>query len=269
MNKSTILQNGHSTTSEDYQNLSQEVGAMSKSFPTGSEVNLHAHKRNQLLYAIKGTMCLYTENGAWIVPPDIAIYIPSQTKHSIKMRGDVEMRTLYIRSPIIQSRDRSICVIMVSDLLRELIKSLMNENKYYKPNSRGDFIAKLIRDEISLAKEVKFHINLPQDPRLRLVCFALLENPADNRTIGQWSETAGASQSTLARLFLKELGISFIRWRQRVRFINALESLSSGKPISHIARENGYNSPSAFSASFKQVMGMLPSKIIKNSHKNI
>ena len=50
-----------STDPEDYQNLPQAVGAMSKVFADGYVIPLHQHQRDQLLYGISGIMRLRTE----------------------------------------------------------------------------------------------------------------------------------------------------------------------------------------------------------------
>ena len=53
----------------------------------------------------------------------------------------------------------------------------------------------------------------------------ILENPANNRTIAEWAKSAGASPRTLARIFSKETGLSFGRWRQQLRLHAALAHL--------------------------------------------
>ena len=71
------------------------------------------------------------------------------------------------------------------------------------------------------------------------------------------------SHLLLARLFEKEVGLSFIAWRQRVRFHNALEAITAGKSISTVALRSGYRSPSAFAAAFRGVMGQAPSSFAR------
>ena len=88
-----------------------------------------------------------------------------------------------------------------------------------------------------------------------------LADPASRLTLDGWVDTAGASVRTLARLFEEELGLSFIAWRQRERFHNALESIITGEPIASVAERNGYRSPSAFSSAFRNVMGHAPSSL--------
>ncbi len=250
-----------STDPQDYQDLPQAIGVMSKNFTDGFEIPLHEHERDQLLYAADGIMRLRTEREAWIVPRDSAVYIPGGTNHSVSMHGAVEMRTLYIDIVAAGVRSRALCVVAVSNLLRELILALSEEPVVYDPDSRAGLIAKMIETEIGRARELSLNVPLPKDARLQRLCAELLADPSDRRTLDAWAEVAGASSRTLARLFERDLGMSFNRWRQRIRFHNALEALSRGEPIAGVAQQHGYRSASAFSAAFGKVMGLPPSKV--------
>lgn len=245
----------------DYQNLPQSVGAMSKSFSDGEEIALHHHARDQLLYASRGIMRLRTEREAWIVPQDNAVYIPAGVSHSVSMHGAVDMRTLYIDNNSIAKRPRVLRVVAITNLFRELILALNEEPVDYPAHSRGALIAQMIELEIEHAPAVSLSVPLPKDERLQRLCAALLANPADDRTLDGWSDMAGASTRTLSRLCKRDLGMSFNHWRQRIRFHNALDALSRGTPISHVAYDHGYKSASAFSAAFRKQMGVPPSKM--------
>lgn len=255
------VQEERSTDPLAFQNLPQAIGAMSKSFADGHVIAAHDHDRDQLLYATSGIMRLQTEREAWIVPPDRAAYIPAGTRHSVSMRGKVEMRTLYIDAAGSRTRPDSLCVVAVSNLLRELVMALAEEPVVYAPGSRGGLIAQLIELELLQARKLSLQVPLPKDPRLQRLCARLLANPSDRRTLEAWSEVAGASPRTLARLFESDLGMSFRLWRQRIRFQSAMEALSRGEAVSRVAQSHGYRSVSAFSAAFGKVMGMPPSNI--------
>ena len=254
-------QRERSTDPQDYQHLPQAIGAMSKSFVDGFAIPLHSHERDQLLYAVSGIMRLRTEGEAWVVPPEGAVYIPAGTQHAVEMHGEVDMRTLYIDTVAGPEPPRALCAVAVTGLMRELILALSEEPVDYAPDSRGALIARMIEQEIGRAQELSLHVPLPRDARLQRLCAELLAAPSDRRTLEGWSEVAGASSRTLARLFERELGMSFNRWRQRVRFHSALEALSQGEPIARVAARHGYRSASAFSAAFGKVMGMQPSKV--------
>jgi AraC-like DNA-binding protein len=76
----------------------------------------------------------------------------------------------------------------------------------------------------------------------------------------QWARSAGASGRTLARLFRRETGMSFGAWRQQARLIEALTRLGAGEPVTHVALDLGYDSPSAFTAMFRRSLGVTPSR---------
>jgi AraC-like DNA-binding protein len=203
-------------------------------------------------------MRVFTESESWIVPPDRAVYLPARMTHAISMRGDVEMRTLYIARAAMPDRPPRPTVMGVSLLLRELVLALIDEPLLYDQDGRGGAIVALIVSEIARAPRLPLVIPMPHDPRLRHVCAQLLADPSDQRTLDGWSQTAGASARTLARLFESELRLSFTAWRQRVRFHNALEAIGKDVSIERVALENGYRSPSAFAAAFRSVMGRAP-----------
>jgi AraC-like DNA-binding protein/quercetin dioxygenase-like cupin family protein len=250
-----------STDPRDYQDLPQAIGAMSKKFADGFVIPMHDHERDQLLYATSGIMRLRTDREAWVVPRDGAVYIPAATQHAISMHGIVDMRTLYIDTRKTRGRPRALCVVAVSNLLRELVLALSEEPILYEQDGRGGVIAQLIELEIGRARELSLNVPLPKDARLQRLCAELLANPSDRRTLDAWSGAVGASTRTLARLFEHDLGMSFSRWRRRIRFHNALEALSRGDPIALVAQRHGYRSASAFSAAFGKVMGGPPSKV--------
>ncbi|MGI9515302.1 MAG: AraC family transcriptional regulator [Anderseniella sp.] len=251
-----------STNPADYQNLPQPVVVMAKTFSDGFSIQLHEHQRDQFLYAVSGVMRLRTCSDAWIVPPDGAAYIPAGLAHSVSMHGDVDMRTLYIDPHTVRKRRDQLSVVAVPALLKELILALGDEPVAYGPDSRGSLIARLIEQEIQLTKALSLHVPLPHDSRLQKLCAELLADPSDRKTLDSWSEVTGASARTLARLFVRDLGMSFIQWRQRVRFQSALEALSQGVPVSVVAMQHGYRSPSAFSAAFSKATGQTPSRVM-------
>ena len=247
-----------STEARDYQRVARPFAAMAKNFADGFEIAPHSHPRDQLIYAVSGLMRVSTQDESWIVPPDRAVFLPARMTHAISMRGDVEMRTLYIAHGAMPNWPSRATVMVVSPLLRELVLALIDEPLLYDKRGRGGAIVSLIVSEIARAPRLPLVIPMPHDPRLRRVCEQLLADPSDQRTLDGWSEISSASARTLARLFESELQLSFTAWRQRVRFHNALEAIAKDVAVERIALDNGYRSPSAFAAAFRAVMGQAP-----------
>ncbi|AXW61466.1 hypothetical protein CJO94_05375 [Ralstonia solanacearum] len=82
--------------------------------------------------------------------------------------------------------------------------------------------------------------------------------PADERSLQDWANAVGASSRTLVRLFQAAFGLSFRDWRQQMRLLAAIPLLAAGTPITKVAGDAGYDTPSAFSLMFRRVMGMTP-----------
>lgn len=66
------------------------------------------------------------------------------------------------------------------------------------------------------------------------------------------------SERTLARLVLKETGLSFGAWRLRIAMLTATQKLLAGERAEEVAAYLGYAAPSAFSSAFRRVFSISP-----------
>ncbi|HKV00318.1 MAG TPA: helix-turn-helix transcriptional regulator [Vineibacter sp.] len=238
---------------------------MAKEFADGARIAPHTHERAQLIFAARGVMTISTAQGAWVVPPQRALWVPAGTVHEIRMAGVVSMRTLYVRGDAERGRlPTAIRVIAVSPLLRELILRACALPALYDEAGADGRIMTLILDEIAALPSLALDLPMPRDARLLTLCHRLRVEPGDSRTLDDWARAAGASARTLARLFLKETGLSFADWRQQARLLAAMARLAEGQPITRIALDLGYDSPSAFAAMFKRSLGTPPSRYFRD-----
>ena len=247
-----------STVTADYLRVPRAIGAMAKDFAAGYRIPADMHTRGQLIYAASGVMSVDTEHGTWVVPPDRAVWVPPGTLHSTRMSGDVAMRTLYIRKRECESLPQRCCVINVTPLLRELILRAVELPLRYDEAGAAGRVMGLILDEMEAAHQLPLHLPHARDTRVVKVCEALSANPADPRSLAEFGKAFGASERNLARLFVRETGMSFAAWRQQARLIAALEQLAQRVPIGRIAESLGYESASAFTAMFKKSFGVAP-----------
>ena len=235
-------------------------------FPPGYELAEHCHPSAQLIYAASGVMTVATERGRWVVPPLRAVWVPPCVTHAVRMSGEVRVRTLYLDPTILRDPPRACCVVNVSPLLRELILRVMEFPQPYPLDGPEARIAAVVVDEIQIWHVAPLHLPAPCDPRLLVITSELTRNPADRRTLTQWSRTCGASVRTLARLFERETGLSFARWRQQARLLRALELLALGEAVTSVAFDLGYESLSAFISMFRQSLGATPAKYFERQH---
>jgi AraC-like DNA-binding protein/quercetin dioxygenase-like cupin family protein len=244
----------------------QAVIGFSRDLTDGDVIERHSHDHAQLLYATSGVMRVATPVGTWMVPPQRAVWIPSGIQHEVGCVGDVAMRTIYMHSRAAPDTPAECCVLSVAPLLRELVLSLIDlpvQSLDEAPVKRQ--IAVLL-DQIAAAPVIELHLPIPHDRRLRKVTDALTADPADRRSLDDWARESGASARTLARLFLSETGLSFGAWRQQVRLHEALARLATGEPVTSVAYAVGYDSPSAFIARFREVMGETPGRYVGHRH---
>jgi AraC-like DNA-binding protein len=227
-------------------------------FPDGHRIPTARHARGQLVYGVTGVMTVTTPHGTWVVPPQRAVWVPPRTDHASRMSGPVAMRTLYLRPDVARALPSRCCVVTVSPLLRELILAATRMPVLYDPRGRDGRVMALILDELKAASDLPLHLPRPRDRRAVRVCAAILAVPADARGLDAWAAEVGASARTLARIFQRETGMSFASWRQQARLLESLRRLAAGNPVTAVALDCGYRSPSAFAAMFRRALGVAP-----------
>ena len=207
-------------------------------------------------------MRVRTANGTWVVPPNRALWVPAGLEHEIRAIGSVHMRTLYLQpNPARTSLGKKDCaVVAVPALLRELILRLIELQKTKGHKSLEGHIVALISDELKLLEMQPLHVPLPMEPKLRRLCEAFQSDPGSQRTSSEWSSRYGMSVKTMERAFAKSIGMTFGQWRQQVRLLAGLERLAVGEPITRVALDLGYKSPSSFTAMFRKALGTTPGK---------
>ncbi|HVL07562.1 MAG TPA: helix-turn-helix domain-containing protein, partial [Burkholderiaceae bacterium] len=72
----------------------------------------------------------------------------------------------------------------------------------------------------------------------------------------------GMSRRSFTRLFRLQSGMSFGHWRQQACLLAALTRLAQGQPVTRVAMELGYSSPSAFTVAFRRALGASPSEYL-------
>lgn len=233
----------------------------------------HHHPWGQLAYCGSGllqvTVTDLAADGApgrettTIVPPSRAVWIPPGARHAVTMLEASQLLTLYVDASAVSDAWRRTRVLVVTPLLRELVLAMD------RPHHAGDVqcqqaLATLVLAEMVHAPTQPLGVPMPDpqrgDRRLRALCEAVLNAPAQHATLAGWATHSGASERTLARLFRVELGMGFQRWRQQVVLAHALPMLARGTPVSQVAAASGYASDSAFSAMFRMALGQPPTR---------
>ncbi|MGN6481370.1 AraC family transcriptional regulator [Luteibacter sp.] len=228
-------------------------------YPAAFELPTHQHRRGQLLYASEGTIAITTPYGAWIAPPERAVWIPSGTPHAVRMIGAVKTRSVYIEPEVTGAAGEACRVIAVSPLLRSLLVEAVQVPREYDPAGRDGLLMALLVEEINRAPRVPLDLPLPTDPALASLSAHFLEHPNVAEGIDAWAAGLGMHRRTFTRLFRRETGMSFARWRQQACLLAALPRLAAGDAVTDVALDLGYESATSFSTMFRRALGKPPS----------
>lgn len=241
------------------------VVARERECPADHVIDWHTHQRAQLLYAVRGVMRVTTAAGVWVVPPQRAVWIPPGIEHHVRAQGTpLSLRSLYIDTSQRDGLPSACSVVTVSPLLRELVLAAMSIPPDPPANSASARLIAVLLDQIEILPAASLHLPVLKDKRLRALSDRLMDDPGDSRTLAEWSSELGASERTLARIFVRETGLTFGHWRQQVRLLDALARLARGDSVTEVAYDLGYASQSAFISMFKKALGKTPKKYFDN-----
>lgn len=224
-------------------------------------MDMHAHKRHQLMFAKKGVTHVKTSRGSWILPPTRAIWISGETFHAFNASRPVDVAILYIASnaPALPGWD-GCAVVNVSPLVRELILSCAAHSWHEPPESAAGRMSHVLLEQLTALPQAPLELPEPIDPRALKVAEMLRNDVSDRRTIAELAAVAGASARTIERLFAEETRMPFGSWRIRQRMMIALERLAYGDSVGDVAYNIGYESPSSFITAFRQTFGTTPAR---------
>jgi AraC-like DNA-binding protein len=240
-----------------------EIATLTRDYSPGHTIPWHLHDRDQLVYASRGVMTVRTRDGTWVVPPYRAVWIPASIAHTITMSGVVAMRTLYLKSRTAKTLPRECRVVNVSPLLKELILHACALGTLEKTDKRQQHLIAVIIGQLEVVEMVALQLPHLLDARAARVAGLLIADPSDRRTLAQISKLSGASKRTVERLFREETDMSFGKWRQQLRLMQAMRLLAEGAKVTHAALDAGYGTPSAFIAMFRRVLGTTPTSYFK------
>lgn len=244
----------------EYEDVPRPLVAIGNDYPASYELDWHRHRRGQLLYAAKGVVAVRTPQGAWVAPPERAVWIPGGVPHAVKMVGAVSTRSVLIEPAVWSPAGDRCLVVGVSALLRSLLVAASTIEREYQVDGRDGMVMELLVAELARAPRIPLAVPFPASPALAAKCHAFLELPTPHDSIDGWSAELGMGRRAFTRAFRRETGMSFAQWRQQACLLVAIPRLAAGDPVTAVALDLGYESPAAFATMFKRLVGVAPSR---------
>jgi AraC-like DNA-binding protein len=225
------------------------------------ELPLHFHRKGQLVVASHGSVMCRAPGGLWIVPPQGAVWIPAGVLHSNCMSDFGKVYVVFI-DPSASMLPRTCCTFTITPLVRELIHRLSVFPPLYPIEGPTARLGHVLLDELVQMSTEQMYLPISADSRLQHLATSLLNEPGDRGTVEELAARYAMSERTFARLVVKETGMTFGRWRQRLHILVALQRLSAGASVQAVSLDLGYETPSAFITMFKKTMGKSPRRFL-------
>ncbi len=216
--------------------------------------------RPRLMFPATGVLLVSSDTGHWVVSSSRAIWLAAHGRHHIRALGNVRLKTFLFEPDCSPDLPAQSCVLHVTPLLREVMRSLTRYGNPARPSRKAALLGELLLEKVIDRAPAPIELPEPRDPRLAVICARIQLHPDDATTLGQFAAGMGCSERTLHRLFLQETGMSFTVWRHQAKLRLALEWLAQGRSILDISLDLGYQNQGAFTAMFRKYLGMAPSQ---------
>lgn len=227
-------------------------------FEADTSASAHQHVWGSLDYASRGVMRFEVAGRRFMSPPQYAVWIPPNTQHSSYNAQAVVYRSVYLAPEICTQLPAQPCTLTISDILKAILGDFAERDVNIPEHEADIRLAHVLVDQLKQAPVHDGYLPYSSNPALLSVLQGLQQAPGDNRPLAQWAEQVHVSERTLARQFVRELGMSFGEWRQRQRFLASIEALDSSRSIQEVAFDMGYSTASAFIAMFQRQAGCTP-----------
>ena len=237
-----------------------DVRSLATDYGDGYRIPPHSHPWGQLIFATRGVMQVTADNAVWVIPPTRALWAPADVRHAIRMKGGVDMRTLYISTDLSPDLPVGVRVIEVQPLLREVILHVLGLGMLHPDNASHARLSGLLVELIAQARPLDLWLPLPHDPRGLAMAQQLQVRPEAAPGLAEAAAESGASLRTLQRLFQAQTGLSLEAWRQKSRLVQSAADLIAGASVTVAGLDAGYDSPSAYIAAFKRQFGVTPGR---------
>nr|WP_278116146.1 helix-turn-helix transcriptional regulator [Mesorhizobium sp. WSM4875]WIE94656.1 helix-turn-helix transcriptional regulator [Mesorhizobium sp. WSM4875] len=216
------------------------------------------HSWGQFVYSVTGVIELTVRSNRYAAPPDFGVWLPPETEHLAWVGDETSYLLLDIEQRHCERLPRQASVLSVGPIAKAILLDL-KERGVSEPRTGDD--ARLMRvliDQLSVGSPLDSFLPLSDDRALKQVLEALCRNPADSRSLEEWARHVHSTERTLARRCKRDLGMSFVKWRQRLRLSRAVAMLADGLSVQTVSHKLGYATTSAFIAMFQGALGTTP-----------
>ncbi|MGO2113062.1 MAG: helix-turn-helix domain-containing protein [Pseudoclavibacter sp.] len=214
----------------------------------------HSHPTHELIRNERGISTISVGRRTWTITPALGLWMPAGVAHSGSAPADTWYRTTHFDIWLVDDAPAAPVAVDLSPLLRLLLDRL--DDPTLSVRSRATTEA-MVLDVLEPASN-ELLVHAPTSKLLAPIVAALVGDPGDPRTLGEWADALGVAPRTVTRAFQAETGQGFAQWQAAVRAQRAAHLLAAGMSIADVVEEVGYATASAFGAAFRRATGLTP-----------
>lgn len=226
--------------------------------PDNATYPRHSHPWGEFVYSYSGMMEVSLGDRHYLAPPQYAVWLPPDIEHRGLNRHAAVHCSLYVDPSRCGGLPQETTALEVSPLLRAMLEHLRQSGDADHGAAKHLRFLEVVVDLIAAAPKVGTYLPWSTDAMLEPVLSYLQENPGDNRSLAEHARRAGTAERTLIRRCLRDLGMPFAEWKQRLRVVKAMPMLEAKETVERISTALGYSTASSFIAMFKRMTGMTP-----------
>ncbi|RZL04054.1 MAG: helix-turn-helix domain-containing protein [Rubrivivax sp.] len=233
--------------------------------PRHMAMPMHAHDEAQLTFAASGMVQIHTDEGRWLVPPQLAVWVPAGVSHRVEALTDAELWMVHWQPsalldwapPLLLARGAF--ALRITPLLRALLEVAFAADP---GPAKAELVVRLMLHELTGMADAPTFLPWPTSAAGRRVADLAFGDHQQRLSFGELASRAATSVRTASRVFPAETGLTFKTWRQRARIVWAIDRLARGDAIARVSADAGFANAAAFSSAFRQVTGMAPTEFL-------
>lgn len=233
-----------------------------ENMPAHATYPVMRHAWGEFVYSFHGITEVKAGKEHYIIPPNLAMWIPEGVEHIAFNHQEAVHSSLYIARNLCLKMPKKVCAVVVPPLVRSILDHLRELPGEEKSSVQTRRVLRVLVDQIAACRTTGSYLPHTNDPQLQGILQELYNNPSDNRSLRELADAFHISERTLIRRCHSDLGMSLTEWRQRLRLVNSLPLLQMGQSVESIAFDLGYSTSSAFIAMFRRFMGTSPGRFM-------
>lgn len=212
----------------------------------------------EFVHSFSGVLEIKTGAQNLIAPPMYGVWLPPGLDRKQLEHTDAGLCCVYMAPRFAGALPRSVCTLRLGPLARALLNHLRVHHAKEAGSPEAVRLLRVLHDQLATAVCEGSYLPRPTNSMLCAVLQGLEQRPDDGRTLAEMAAAFDTTERTLSRHCQRELGMTFMEWRQRLRVVSALPRLQAGQTVERIAQDTGYGSASAFIAMFRRMTGATP-----------